>query len=454
MKLNEFQQKLFDEQRPHIETFGKRATFWTIFYLLWIGLGGYALYLQITKGHEVTGMRDNVVWGLYIANFIFFIGISYAGAVISGILHILKVEWRKPIIRIAEMITVIATIIGPVFILLCVGRLDRLHHLFIYPRLQSPIIWDVLAIGTYFTGSCMFLYLALINDFAIFRDAKLNVPKWKQRLYKFFANGYRGTPNQRKHIRVSMNLMAIMIIPLAIIVHSVLSWIFGMTLRPGWHSTIFGPYFVLAAIFSGTGVLLMAMWVYRKMYNLHSYITDKHFVYIGYIMMVLAAGYGYFTFSEYLTGWYGSEKWDSEVINKLFNVHEYGWWFLFANVAGIISPIAIVAIPATRKPNWITLSAFFMVIALWVKRYLIIVPTLESPLLPMQDTRTAWVHYSPTWVEWALTLAGVATFFLFFTLMSKFVTVVPISEFGDKEATKEKKQVVVQEVKKEEVIPA
>ena len=433
MELNGYQKEVFDHQKHHIEKFSKKTWMWTIFYLLWIGVGWYALYLQIAKGHSVTGMRDNVVWGLYIANFIFFIGISYAGAVISGILHILKVEWRKPIIRIAEMITVIATIIGPVFILLCVGRLDRLHHLFIYPRLQSPIIWDVLAIGTYFTGSVIFLYLALIKDFAIYRDANINIPKWQRKFYKALSLGYKGTSAQNKHISISMNLMAIIIIPLAIIVHSVLSWIFGMTLRPGWHSTIFGPYFVLAAIYSGTGVLIMAMWVYRKMYGLYSYITDKHFIYLGYIMMVLGAGYGYFTFSEYLTDWFGSEKWDSEVIQKLFSFNEYGWWFLFANLAGILLPILIVAIPKTRTPNLITIASVFMVAALWVKRYLIIVPTLESPLLPMQDTRQEYVHYSATWVEWALTFAGIATFLLFFTILAKFVTIVPVSEFADKE---------------------
>jgi Ni/Fe-hydrogenase subunit HybB-like protein len=433
MELNQYQKDLMEFQRSHIEKYDKRTWGWTIFLLMWIGLGGYALYLQISKGHKVTGMRDNVVWGLYIANFIFFIGISYAGAVISGILHILKVEWRKPIIRVAEMITVVSTIIGPVFILLCVGRLDRLHHLFLYPRLQSPITWDVLAIGTYFTGSVLFLYLALIKDFAIYRDYSLNIPKWKKKLYKILAIGYRGTPGQKKHIATSMNLMAIMIVPLAIIVHSVLSWIFGMTLRPGWHSTIFGPYFVLAAIYSGTGVLIMAMWVYRRMYKLDSYLEDKHFVYLGYIMMILGAAYGYFTFSEYLTNWYGSEKWESEVVEKLFNPAKYGWWFLFANVAGIITPILCVAIKRFRKPGWLAGVSFFMVIALWVKRYLIIVPTLESPLLPMQDTRKEFIKYHATWVEWALTLAGVATFFLFFTIVSKFVTIIPISEFGNKE---------------------
>jgi Ni/Fe-hydrogenase subunit HybB-like protein len=397
MELNALQQQIFDHQKGHIETYSKKTWMWTIFYLLWIGAGGYALYLQIADGHIVTGMRDNVVWGLYIANFIFFIGISYAGAVISGILHILKVEWRKPIIRVAELITVIATIIGPIFILLCVGRLDRLHHLFIYPRLQSPIMWDVFAIGTYFTGSVIFLYLALIKDFAIYRDAKLNIPKWKQRFYSALSLGYKGTERQNKHIAVSTNLMAIMIVPLAIVVHSVLSWIFGMTLRPGWHSTIFGPYFVLAAIYSGTGVLIMAMWFYRRMHKLKSYIEDKHFVYLGYIMLVLGSAYGYFTFSEYLTDWYASEKWDHEVISKLFNPSEYGWWFLFTNLAGIVFPIFIVAYPKTRKPGWITLASAFMVLGLWIKRYLIIVPTLESPLLPMQDTRTEWVNYCQSW---------------------------------------------------------
>jgi molybdopterin-containing oxidoreductase family membrane subunit len=163
------------------------------------------------------------------------------------------------------------------------------------------------------------------------------------------------------------------------------------------------------------------------MYKLDNYFTDKHFTNLGYCLMVLSAGYGYFTFSEYFTDWFGSAKWDSEVINKLFNPAQYGWWTLFANVVGILIPIIIVAIPKTRKPSWIALASFGMVIALWVKRYLIIVPTLETPALPMEDTRIAYVKYSATWPEWALTFAGIATFLLFFTLMSKFVTVVPVS---------------------------
>lgn len=433
MELNKYQQEAFNYQRHNIEKFGKRNMLWVIFFLLWILVGGYALYLQIAKGHVVTGMRDNVVWGLFIVNFIFFIGLSYAGAIIAGLLHLFKVPWGKPIVRLAQMMTMISVIVGPIFILLCVGRFDRLHHLFIYPRIQSPLTWDVIAVLTFFVGSAIFLYMSLVKDFAVYRDAKLNVPRWRQKLYKFMAIGYRGTASQKRHLIISQNLLAIIMIPLSIIVSSILSWIFGMTLRPGWHSTIFGPYFVLGALYSGCGVLIVAMWVYRKMYKLQNYFTDKHFINLGYIMMVLAAAYGYFTFSEYFTDWFGSAKWDSEVINKLFNPAEYGWWSLFANFVGILIPIFIVAIPKTRKPGWITLAAFFMVIALWVKRYLIIVPTLETPALPMQDTRIEYIKYSATWPEWALTFAGISTFLLFFTIMSKFVTVVPVSGLEEPE---------------------
>ena len=163
MELNSYQQQALDYQRPNIEKFGKRNWFFVIFFGLWVLAGLYALYLQIAKGHGVTGMRDNVVWGLFIVNFIFFIGLSYAGAIIAGVLHLLKVPWGKPIVRLAQMMTVISVIVGPVFILLCVGRFDRLHHLFIYPRIQSPMTWDVMAVVTFLVGAVLLLYLSLIH---------------------------------------------------------------------------------------------------------------------------------------------------------------------------------------------------------------------------------------------------------------------------------------------------
>lgn len=388
-------------------------------------IGGiYALVVQIVDGHIVTGMRDNVVWGLYIVNFIFFIGISYAGALISGILHLLKVDWRHPIIRIAELITVISTIIGPAYILLCMGRLDRLHHLALFGRIQSPIIWDVIAISTYLVGSIILLYLASIRDFAALRDYPFN--NWRNKVYKFFAINFNDTSKQNRYLERGLTIMSAIIIPLAILVHSVLAWIFGMTLRPGWHSTIFAPYFVVAAVFSGTGVLIIALWFFRKYYELESYITKVHFNYLGIILMILGALYGYFTFSEYLTSWYGSETWEMDVLYKLFDPNEYWWWFFFSAFIGVIVPVTVILIPKFRSINSITIVSVIAVMALWVKRYLIIIPTLETPLLPLQDMRYEYIHYSPTLVEWLLTFAGIALFCFLFFLFSKLLPIVTI----------------------------
>lgn len=429
MKLDNNTIAVLKRFAPQLETSSRFEKIMLILMVVVFLAGWPAIIYQYVEGHIVTGMRDNVVWGVYIVNFIFYIGISYAGALISGILFLLDVEWRKPIIRIAEMITVISTILGPAYILLCMGRLDRLHHLVLFGRIQSPIIWDVIAITTYLIGSMIFLYLATIHDFAILRDQTfLKVGKWRKFFYKFLAINYQDTPDQKKLVHRGLTLMSIIIIPLAVLVHSVLSWIFGMTLRPGWHSTIFAPYFVVAAVFSGTGVMVVALWVYRKLYHLEEYITNKHFNYLGIILLVLGALYGYFTFSEYLTNWYGSEKWELELIYKIFDFKEFGILFIFAAFVGVILPVIIIAVPKFRSINSITFASAIVVVAMWVKRYIIIIPTLETPLLPMQDTRMDYVHYSITWVEWVLTFAGFASFCLFFYLFSKFVPIVPVSE--------------------------
>ncbi len=425
-----------------------------------ICIGGfYALYVQLNEGHIVTGMRDNVVWGLFIANFIFFIGISYAGALISGILHLLRVKWRTPIIRMAEIITVISTIIGPTYILLCMGRLDRLPNLIIYGRIQSPITWDVLAISTYLVGSVIFLYLACIRDFALLRDNPVKVARWRNPIYRFLAVGYKDKSKQKILLNRSIDLLSMIIIPLAIIVHSVLAWIFGMTLRPGWHSTIFAPYFVIAAVYSGTGVLIMVMWIFRKIYHLEAYITKIHFNYLGLVLLILGALYGYFTFSEYLTSWYGSEKWEMEVLYKLFEYDEYWWWFFFAAFLGVLVPIIIIAVPKFRNINTIAIAALISVMALWVKRYLIIIPTLEAPLLPVHDLREEFVKYSATWVEWTLTAAGVAMFILLFYLFSKFIPIMPLARVvEEKDYSSLRKKVkeknlknLVKEIKRKEI---
>lgn len=412
--------------------------------------GVYALFIQVVDGHIVTGMRDNVVWGIYIANFIFFIGISYAGALISGILHLLRIPWRAPIIRMAEMITVISTMIGPSYILLCMGRLDRLYHLALFGRIQSPIVWDVLAISTYLIGSIIFLYLASIRDLAALRTYPFK-SKWRRWLYRFLSVDFNGNSVQNQYLDRALNIMSAIIIPLAILVHSVLAWIFGMTLRPGWHSTIFAPYFVVAAVFSGTGVLIIAMWVFRKVYHLESYITKIHFNYLGIILMILGALYAYFTFSEYLTSWYGSETWEMEVLYKLFDYNEYWWWFFFAAILGVLLPIIVILFPRFRSINSITAVSVIAVLALWVKRYLIIIPTLETPLLPLQDMRPEYIHYKVTPVEWMLTFSGIAMFCLLFFLFSKFLPIVNVVKVTEDKSYGTLRQIVADRIIKRQV---
>jgi len=422
--------KLLKDLTPELEN---TSTGWYITFivlLVFFFIGIYGLVQQIDKGHIVTGMRDNVVWGFYIVNFIFFMGLSYSGALISGVLHLFNTGWRKPVIRLAELITVISLVIGPFFIFFCIGRLDRLYFLFTHPRIQSPITWDVIAICTDLIGCFIYLYLSFIEDFAILRDYEdLRVAPWKKKLYKTLSLGYNGMPKQEKLLSSARKIMASMIIAIAIIVYSVLAWIFGVTLQPGWHSTIFGPYFVIAAVFSGTGLLIILMWIFRKVYHLEEYITKRHFVNVGVLLTIIAAFYGYFTFSDYLTKWYGSIKMDSILIDKLFS--EYYTLFIFANYIGILIPGIIIALPRFRTIPNITIAAVIAMLALWVNRYIIVIPTLETPFLPIQDVRSAWIKYTPTWIEWSLTLAGVAIFIMLFMLISKIAPIISISEMQE-----------------------
>jgi len=423
-------EKLLMEFAPQLEHTSLKGKIWIGFLVFLILWGIFALYWQISRGHIVTGMRDNVVWGVYIVNFIFFMGVSYAGALISGTLHLFNAEWRKPIIRMAEFITIISLLIGPLYIMLCIGRLDRLPNLILFGRIQSPITWDVIAISTDIIGCIIFLYLALLRDLSKLRDySELKLPPWRKKLYKILALGYTGTPEQQKRLKSATDIMAAMVIAIAIIVYSVLAWIFSVTLQPGWHSTIFGPYFVIAAVYSGSGVLIVAMYIFRKVYHLENHITQKHFVNVGVIMLVLAAFFGYFTFSEYLTKWYGSEKNDEQLIKILFD--EYYFFFIFSNYVGVLLPLIVVGFKKLRTINNITITAVVVILALWMNRYLIVVPTLESPYLPIQDSREAWRYYSATWVEWALTAGGVAFFCLLFTLASKFIPIIQVSELKE-----------------------
>ena len=422
-----------------LESTPQSSKIWIAGLLVVIAIGIYAFILQVMYGHEVTGMRDNVVWGIYIINFIFFVGISYSGAFISGILHFFDTPWKNAVSRIVEIVTVLSLIIGPIFILLCIGRLDRLHYLFLYPRIQSPITWDIIAIITDLIGCFIYLYLTFIPDFAILRDDEsLNVAPWRKKVYRFLAMNYHDTDEQKAILKRITRIMSAMIIALAIVAYTVLAWIFSLTLQPGWNSSIFAPYFIIAGLYSGVGVIIICMFTVRKFFKLERYIRKVHFLGAGVILLVLALLYGYFTFSEYFPRWFSHKQNDVHLLDTLFS--NYFWEFTLANYIGVLVPVILLFFKRFRTVNFITIAAVIAVLGLWLNRYLIVIPTLETPYLPIQDTRPEFIHYTATWIEWALSAAGLAAFCLMFTLIVRFVPIIPVSELTESSKKKGKRK--------------
>jgi molybdopterin-containing oxidoreductase family membrane subunit len=274
-----------------------------------------------------------------------------------------------------------------------------------------------------------YLYIAHIRDFAKLRDTTiLNIPAWKKKLYTTLALGYEGRPGQVKALNRAQNVLAVTILFTAILADSLLAWLFGMSLRPGWHSTLFAPEFILVALYSGVALLILLMWIYRRQYQLSDVITDQHFQIMGFALLLLCFGFAYFTLSEYITEWYNISETHGRWMDKFLNFHEYGLMSLLTITFAIGLPIIILIIPKFRTPGSITFISALILVGLWFKRYLIIVPTLETPYVPIQDLRPEFMHYQATWVEWALTLAGIGSSVLIIMLLNLFAPVVPVAD--------------------------
>ena len=278
---------------------------------LWAGLmvaitlwGAFAYFYQLRHGLGATGLNTPEYWGIYIICFVFFIGISHAGTLISAILRVANAEWRRSITRSAEFITVLVIGFGAVQPILDLGRPDRVLNVLLHAQAFSPLLWDVLSIGLYFTASSVYLYLPMIPDLARIRDLEIR----PRLLYSFLAIGYNDTPAERRMLERIIAVLAVLVIPIAVSVHTVIGWIFALTLRPMWHSAIFGPYFVIGAIFSGIGALIIAMAILRRVYNLGAYFKDIHFNNMGLLLLAVSALWFYFTVAENLTVWYGGEE--------------------------------------------------------------------------------------------------------------------------------------------------
>ncbi len=391
--------------------------------LVVLALVAYAT--QVMSGLGSAGYNDNGFWGIYEANLVSFIGVSYGGALVSAILRLTNARWRAPITRLSEAMAVFSMLVGAAFAVVHLGRPDRMWRLVVFPHGSSPIIWDFIAVLTYMVATFIFLYLPLIPDIAVLRDRRDLARGRRRSLYSLLSIRWRGRSAQRRLLAQSMTAMAILIIPIAVLVHSVLSWAFAVNSRPGWDSTIFAPYFVVAALYSGVAMVILVVAGFRKGYHLQSFIGPKHFRYLAYVMMTLGLIYLYFTFTELLTDGYGLSENSSPVISSLL-IGRYAPYFWLFVVAGGIVPILLVSLRRTRTIPGIVTASALVVFGMWLKRLVIVVPAVEQPLIS-----GAWGSFHLTWVSVAITLGGAAAIPLLLMLFFKLFPILPIYEMEE-----------------------
>jgi len=427
-----FERMSQDEQvllRPLVET---SRTYYVVASILAavVVWGLVAYYIQVRDGLGVTGLNRPGYWGIYIISFVFFIGISHAGTLISAILRVSKAEWRRSITRSAELITVLVIGFGAIQPVIDLGRPDRLFNVIFHAQLRSPLLWDVISIGAYFTSCTIYLYIPMLPDLALIRDLGIKMP----RLYRFLAAGYRDTPKQRAMLERVIGVLAIAVIPIAVSVHTIIGWIFAMTLRPMWHSTIFGPYFVMGAIYSGIAAILVAMVVLRKAFGLEQYFKDIHFDYLGRMLLLFSLLWFYFTFAEYLTAFYGGEPSEMRTFwAKVTGPFAIPFWTMVAGC--FVVPFVLMARSSTRTPKGTLVAGIAVVIGMWLERYNIVVPTSVNPRWELEGVGA----YLPTWIELSIMSACFAGFVLLYMIATKFVPIVSIWEIkeGREQSVKE-----------------
>jgi Ni/Fe-hydrogenase subunit HybB-like protein len=390
--------------------------------LMGLGTWGYQMYM----GFGMTGINNPIFWAFYITNFVFWIGISHAGTLISAILRLVNAGWRRPVTRCAEVITAFALIIGAMFPIIHLGRPWLFFWLMpypssrmIWPNFRSPLVWDFFAITTYLTGSVLFLVLPMIPDFALVRDKTTG---FRRTVYGTLALGWRGTSKQWHRLESAMSIMAIAIIPVAVSVHTIVSFDFSMAPVPMWHSTMFGPYFVAGAIFSGIAGLIIAMAGLRKFLHLEEYLHPVHFQNLGKLLLMMSLLWAYFVFAERLTTWYGNDTAEMQVL-RVTQKGSFAPLYWTMVVCNFVIPFSILSIKKLRTITGCVCASFCVLVGMWLERFLIVVPSLSHKYLTY-----TWAHYRPQPVEIMITISTFAAMGLLYTLFAKFVPIISIWE--------------------------
>lgn len=414
--------------RPALHA-GRRFRFVVGLLVVVVAIGVVAYIRQLTGGLAVTGKNDDVFWGLYTTSLVTFIGFSYGGALVSAILRLTNASWRGPVTRIAEATALATLAIGALFPIIHLGRPERVWEILVRPQIHSPILWDLVAISTYMVATIVLFGLPLVADFGVLRD-RPEIGRWRRRLYAILSFGWRGTEGQRAALERALTIVAILIVPLAVVVHTVLSYAFSLTSRPGWHSTIFGPYFVIGAVYSGIAVVIVATVAYRRAYRLQRWIDDRVVRNLGYLLAALAIAYGYATFTELTTTGYVSESADADVLYAMVLARYAPLFWAFVGF-GLIIPILAVALPLTRTPTALAIASLLVIGSMYVKRLLIIVPPLTRPIFG-----EAAGSYSPTWVEIAVVSGAAAGIVLIILLLFRVVPILSINEIHEIERSR------------------
>lgn len=391
--------------------------------------GAYAWSYQLRTGLGVAGISHPVGWGVYITNFVFWVGIAHSGTLISAVLFLLRCHWRNSVSRSAEAMTIFAVMTAGLFPLIHLGRSWYFYELLPYPQhgrlwinFRSPLIWDVFAVGTYFMVSVLFFYTGLIPDLASLRDRAIG---WKQKVYAFFACGWQGSDRQWRSYSKVYLLLAGFATPLVVSVHSVVSWDFAMSIVPGWHSTIFAPYFVAGAIHSGLGMVLTLLIPLRSLFNLKPYIAQRHLEYIAKLMIVTALILVYSYAAEFFIAWYSDNPFErSAFLYRATGQYAFVFWLMVVFAVG--TPLLFFSSRIRNSVGWLFSISIAVNVGMWLERFVIIVGSLSRDYVPF-----AWGSYRPTWVELSITAGSLAWFLLWFLLFAKLLPIVSMNEMKE-----------------------
>ncbi len=392
-----------------------------------VAVGAYCWTVQILEGLGVAGITHPIMWGTYITNFVFWVGIAHSGTLISAVLYLFRAKFRQPIYRLAEAMTVFAVMTAGLFPLIHVGRPWFAYWLMPYPNeralwpnFKSPLVWDVFAISTYFTVSAMFFVVGLIPDIAVARDRATNV--FRKLLYSITSLGWVGSNNQYKHYAAAYLLFASLATPLVVSVHSVVSWDFAMGIVPGWHATIFPPYFVAGAIFSGVAMVITLIIPLRKVFHLENIVTGFHFEAMSKLIMLTSGVVTYAYVTEFYTAWFSNNQFE----RFQFWFRPFGdfwpafWGMTFCNC---IAPLSLWYTPLRRNIAFLFVLSIIINIGMWLERFNIIFTSLSREFIP-----AAWGGYNFSWIEVGITVGAFGWFGMWMTLFIKFFPAVAIVE--------------------------